>query len=104
MTETKPKLRTERVSYIKVDSRDIGKFICEVYGIPYYNPAATQEWSNDSCQIMAVQKEELDAWDLARLEKIKAGDELPYSFRLVMTDLCNQDLIEPGVYLITVCR
>lgn len=102
-TETKPKLAVKRVSYLQVSYRDIGKFIQEVYGIPYYNPVATEEWSNDSCHEITVKNEELDNWDLEKLEKVKVGKEPSWSFRAVMTDLCNRDLIEPGDYLIDVC-
>lgn len=102
-TETKPTLKTKRVSYLQVSCREIGRFICEVYGIPYYSPDATEEWNNDSCHEITVKREELDQWDLEKLEKVKAGKEPSYSFRAVMTDLCNQGFIEPGDYLIDVC-
>ena len=101
-TENKPSLKTKRVSYLKVSYREIERFICKVYGIPHYNIVATEEWSNDSQHRVRAEKGELDQWDLEKLDKVKSGREPSFSFRAVMTDLCNRDLIEPGDYLIDV--
>lgn len=102
MSEVKP-LKVTKVCYLEVEYREIGRFICQVYGLDYYNPVAAEEWRNDSQYRIMVNKEELQKWDLEILEKAKAGRAPCGSLCVFMTDMCNRGLIEPGEYLIDVC-
>jgi threonine synthase len=99
----KPTLKMKKVSYLEIECRDLDKFIQEVYDIPYFSCAAVEEWRNDSQHRICVEKEELYKWDRDKIEEVKAGKEPNYSLRAVMIDMCNQGLIEPGDYLISVC-
>jgi hypothetical protein len=98
-----PTLKIKKVSYFQIEYHDLDKFIQAVYGIRYFSCVAVEEWSNDSKHQIHVEKEELQKWDLDKIEEVKFGKEPSYSLRAVMTDMCNRGLIEPGSYLINVC-
>jgi hypothetical protein len=96
-------LNTKRVSYIEVDWYDLGEFIRKVYGIDHYDPASLEEWNNDSSYTFRVEKSELSRYETSKLQDFKSNRETSHSLRILLKDLCNQGLIEPGHYIIHVC-
>jgi hypothetical protein len=97
---TTPVLNIKKVTCQQISTRDLGRFICEVYQINEYEICANEEWTRDALHLVSVEKQSLYEWDLEKIRKVKAGEEPSFSLRAVMTDLCNQGLIEPGSYLI----
>lgn len=95
------KLKTKKVEYFEVDYGDLEAFIEEVYG-QEFNLACDQETGNDTALTMEVKKERLGEYDRDKIDRwIRDGEE-SYMFRVLMFDLCNKDLIEPGNYVIEI--
>lgn len=99
----KPTLNVKKVSYFQIEYGDLDRFIQEVYNIPHFSCVSVEDWNNNSQHRIVIRKKELSKWEQEDLKNVKLGREPGYSLRAVMTDLCNQGLIEPGNYLICVC-
>jgi hypothetical protein len=97
-------LKHEKFEVIAVDYNDFDKFIKEIYQIDY-EIIVDEELNNDSHKLFQIKKEELKEWDKEKLKKFlkSNGKDESWCAKLLLTDLCNQDLIEPGWYLIKVC-
>jgi hypothetical protein len=99
-----PQILDKIQSYISVkktfhvDAFDMEKITEIVYG----KSIEMLESPNDTThQVSGVKKEELDEYDISTLEKaIKDGCLENYNYRIMLTDLCNKDYLEPGDYFL----
>ena len=78
------------------------KFIKEQYG-QNFNFVCDEECSNDSQHEYEVEKEELDEYNIEKLNKFKETGKHLYLIRIILTDMCNNELIKEGTYLVDVC-
>ena len=97
----KTKLKCTKETKIVVDCNDLQDFIEEVYG-QIYEIVAEEEWNNYESHNFTISKEDINSYDLPKLNFFKKGNPKQYSLRVILQDLCNQDFIEEGDYLINV--
>lgn len=94
------KIQSETVTLLKVQYYDLDEFIEKMSGHPY-NCVSAEEWSNDSHHRFNIGPD-ADQWDVERWESQKAGREPSFSLRSILTCLCAEGHIEPGIYFIEV--
>lgn len=85
-----------------VDHEDVQTLICQVYGIDEINIPYMEAWNNDSVHRIKVAKCDLSNLDQIDLNKMIAGKVHACDLKIILTDLCNRDLLEEGEYLIDV--
>lgn len=98
---TNPTLKCKKETRIVVNECELDEFIEEVYGVNY-EPTAREEWSNDTEHCFILKKKLLDDYDTKKIRALESGKPEDYSLRVIMTDLCNKNLIEEGTYTISV--
>jgi hypothetical protein len=101
-SDKKPVLKLKKQVFFEVDYNDLDQFISDFYGV-YYEFVADQECSNDSQHTFNIKKEKLAEYDQNKLNEFVNGKSRTYIARILLADLCNKDIIEPGKYLIKVC-
>jgi hypothetical protein len=100
---SKPKLKYEVVTNKVVDYSDWDKFINECYGISHYEVVPFEQLNNYSCKnITAGPKKELDKYDKVELNDLLEGKNVEWITNIVVQDLVNKDLLEPGDYLLNI--
>jgi hypothetical protein len=100
LKEIKPLKVTKPDIDFVVEDHELNRFVEDVYGLQDYNVACSEEWSNDTEHRVEARKEELAQYYKDKLKDLSTNS---YTLSAIMSDLCNRDLIKPGVYLITVC-
>lgn len=98
---TNPVLKTKRRIVLATDYNDLDNFISQVYGRDFES-IADQEWSNYEDHEINVEPEPLDAYDEKKLKDFLAGEWPSGMLHILLTDMANRKLIEPGNYLISV--
>lgn len=93
-------MKTKQVSYLKVDRREVEKTVREFYKQDF-ECVASEEWFNGAKQSYSVKKEPLANWEQESLDKFKAREDYSFILKILLTDMCNNNVIEPGDYLIT---
>lgn len=97
-----PKLKAKVKTMTTVDCTDLDLFFTEVYGHPV-ELVPYEEWSNYESHDFSIEKEELDAWDKAKLKKFREqGVQFRGMTRVLLTDCANRELLPEGEYLVTV--
>ncbi len=94
-------LKCEKKTVIHVDYRDLEKFLTEVYG-QKFEFVVDQEATNYTSYEFNISKEQLDAWDTDQLTKFQRGSQPGFVAQILLTDCCNKNLIEPGLYIVKV--
>lgn len=95
-------LKSELVSYRKVDYNDLNDFISFHYGVEF-DVVADQEMSNDSKMTVTVEPEEILDYDQEKLDRLRERNDYPtYSLHVLLQDLCNRGHLAAGQYLICV--
>ena len=96
-------LKYNKQTVLKVDAFDLETFINETYGLGdnQFSFQATEEIGNGEEKEISVYKKELDDYDKNKLEEFKFKGHISYGTKLILTDLCNRDLIPYGNYLIS---
>ena len=95
-------LKVNKKTVLKVSYNDLETFIFEVYGAEY-EILPGEECSNGSHKKYLVEKEVLDEYDLERLNNWRMGEDIPdFLLSTILTDLCNNDKIEAGEYIVNV--
>lgn len=96
-------LPMKTVTTHEVDSYDLEKFVAAQYPAARdYSFPADVEASNGSTHRFVVGKEVLHSYDQGKLDKFVAGKFVDSVTRVLLTDLCNRDLIPAGTYLVRV--
>jgi hypothetical protein len=67
-----------------------------------YNFVADVECGNGTSHKYVVEKEQLLSYDLTRLAQFASGERTTYVTRILLTDLCNRDILPAGTYIIRV--
>lgn len=98
-------LKHEIKTVICVDYDDLGGLICKTYGVSdqFYDFVSDMECCNDSSHEFDVKKGDLFEWDKKELTKWKSGKHCVMMTETLLTDLCNQGIIDEGQYLVWVC-
>lgn len=97
-----PVLKINTKSMHKVQYYDLEEFINKVYQVKDYSLVADEEGNNDTSMTYNVAKEEIDAYDMKKLNDFKEGRYVMYVTRTILIDLCNRDLIPEGEYVINI--
>ena len=98
------KLKHTKVNYLEVDYGDLERFVHKYYPLNNkWSFVASEECGNDSTHSFPIKKEKMGDYELKALERFKAGHHQNFITSIILTDLCNKDLIDEGEYLINVC-
>ncbi len=82
-----------------ISNRDWNEIVRKQYDVPKYDFWDDNEADRDGTYQFTVRKRELSRWDLDDLKKFKDG-QASFMTNTILTDLCNQNLIDEGEYLI----
>lgn len=98
------RLRVEEQTVFVCDYFEMERFIKEHYpNLPKtWNLLAQQEWPNDSYHHYHIVKEKLESYDQDDLEEFKKSGE-GAGLHVILTDLCNRNELNPGIYVVHVC-
>lgn len=89
-------------TYNVVDYHEVEKAIQDFYGIDEFSVPCDLETSNDTNHSFTIDGK-LDQYDLVDLAEFKKELKQTYwRTPLLMNDLCRNDIIPPGDYLISV--
>jgi hypothetical protein len=94
-------LKIKKAEYYEVNDSDLNAFIKEQYG-QEYDFASCEEAIADNSRIFSVKSGNLYPNDLSKLKDFKSTGRCNYFTDILLMDLCNRGLIEPGEYLIRV--
>jgi len=95
-------LKVEKMTVLKVSYNDLESFIFKVYGAEY-EILPGEECSSGRHKRYLVEKEVLDEYDFERLNNWRMGEDIPdFLLHTILTDLCNNDKIEAGEYIVCV--
>jgi hypothetical protein len=94
-------LKCKKVSHIAVEYRDLDKFIEEEYGLKDFSCFISEEMNEYAKYTFIVSEGVLLPYDESRLDRFKSGQPEKYILQIVLQDLCNQNKIEPGTYLVS---
>jgi len=95
-------LKVNKKTVLKVDYIDLESFIFEVYGAEY-EIAPGEECGNNSNLKFLIGKEEIDTYYRDKLQYWRMGEgEASFLLRTILTDLCNNDKLEAGEYIVNV--
>jgi hypothetical protein len=99
MTELPAFLKEKTV--FACDSEDIERFICGTYSLSQFE--ATIESHNDTNHLYDIKKRPLDDHAQGKLREFLERKWCEdYNLRIILTDLCNKDLLPEGEYLVRV--
>ena len=90
-----------KVEYFEVDYSEFEQFVRQEYDVEL-EFACNQESSNDVSYTFSVDNKPLNNYDENKLSKFKAGEDPQFISHILLNDLCNRGVIEPGKYLIKV--
>lgn len=101
MMESDLKFPGVKKTVYEVDYNALDKFIAHHYQLDDFE--GSLESSNDTTHSYHVEKEPVRSWNQEHLERIIKDKNCEYwKLDLVLTDMCNKGLIEPGQYLVRV--
>jgi len=89
---------TKKVT-VSMDSYDLERLALLVYGHSFCFQA-DQECGNDTYHHFDVEKDEIDEYDREELDKYKNGGHGFMIAGKLLNDLCDQDIIEAGEYIL----
>jgi hypothetical protein len=101
----------KKETVITMDYGELDEMVTKTYNFRRgdYEFIVVEECGNDSSHRFSVEKTKvldptnaLDKWDLEKLEKIKTGNVPSSSNHVIMQDLVNRGVLEPGIYIIEV--
>ena len=84
-----------------IDYNALESLIYDVYGIKY-SFLCEEEARNDTVIQFHVFEEEENSWDASKLRKFKEGSHIPYITTTLLNDMCNNKLIDAGLYIVSV--
>lgn len=90
-------------TYFLVDAYDLDEAIVAHYGLSSFDSAAVEKWRNDSSNSFVIKKEALEDYEQDEISALKNGEEGDCSVHIILTDMCNADVIPAGEYLVSVC-
>lgn len=98
------KLEFSEIKCYLIDSHELSRFINQEYNKKgTYEFSYDEEVSNDSQHLFPVKKEKLYEWDERTLEEfVNTGYSNSKLTAILLTDMCNRDVIPEGNYLIKV--
>lgn len=90
----------------EVDYQDLERYIEECYGFTAgrVELPVIEEWGNYADHTFFVEKGEIEkSWEMEKLEKFKRNpSSTNFILRTILKDLCNQDKLPQGDYLVKV--
>lgn len=92
----------KKTNTIEMDYTELEKIVLDHYGVEF-DFVAAQECGNDSYHLFVIDgKEEIDNYNKSIMDQWLKGEDQPWP-QTVLQDLVNQDVLQPGRYLISVC-
>lgn len=95
-------LKMKQATYNEVNYEDLERLVHEVYDQPGYSLVADIESGNDFSYTFSVCKEEIDNYDLEKLQLFRDTGLHHSLIWTLLADLCNQEIIPEGNYLISI--
>ena len=100
----------EAKTIFAVSYSNLEAIVNKAYGLSYksYNERwsfiADQEMGNDSDKEITIKEGQLDDYDQNQIDDFRNGNGGgSFMAHTIMTDLCNQGILAPGSYIISVC-
>jgi len=81
---------------------DLNNFINNYYNLKHYDFVSDYVCDNSSSYSFTVRKETINNFDLRKLNDFKNLEYVTYITDIILTDLCNNDAIPSGEYLVNV--
>lgn len=94
----------KREEAISTDYYAVENLIQEQYGIKDYSFLADQESSNDSTHTFDLRQvdAEPDEWDTEQIQQFKNGEHPSFVTHALLEDLVRREVLEPGLYHVSV--
>lgn len=93
-------LNPDKVEYYLLDYNELGWYFKTVYGYEYEIPPGEEI---GQCSVKRnIKPEQLDEYDIEKLNKFKTTGKGHYLLTVLMTDCCNMGLLPAGKYIIDV--
>ena len=89
----------ETQTFYVISNRDWNEIVRKQYNIPEYDFWDDNEADRDGTYQFTAKKSPLTEYDIEEIEKFKDGQSM-FMTDTILMDLCNQDLIDEGEYLI----
>lgn len=96
----------KKSEYFEIEYYELDDLVNTHYGLEgdfRYMFCCDQEAGNDTQHSFNIKKEKLSEWEQEQLDHFIHANPTSFVTRVVLTDLCNKGIIEPGNYLINVC-
>ena len=97
-----PELKSKAATYIEIAYSDFDRFVSEVYGQAFEIIAVEEAHNYCMLRFARIKKEELHEYDAKKLAEFAETGQGLFLARIILTDMCNRGIIEPGDYLIEV--
>lgn len=97
-------IKIEETLVFEIEYGDFEKLVQRVYG-QNYEFADDMECSNDSVHRFSVKEEPLSrfVWGEEDIDKFTKTGKSSFIGHVLLQDMCNKKIIQPGKYLIYVC-
>jgi hypothetical protein len=94
----------QKKTVIEMEYGELEKLIEKTYGFEEYSIPAEEEMGNYCSYTTELTKDEvLDGYDKEDLEKMKTSKKpMQWRTHLLMQDMCNNGILEPGDYVVKI--
>lgn len=93
----------KKVQVIEMEYGELEKLIEKTYGFEEYSIPAEEHLCYCSYTTELVKDEELDEYDKKDLEQMKTTKKpMQWRTHLLMQDMCNNSILEPGDYVVKI--
>jgi hypothetical protein len=96
-------LKTEELTILECDHLEMNRYIKHHYcHLPsYWHIAKISNWEDGACYHHHVIKRKLEDYEEEDLASFKE-DGTGASLEVLLTDLCNRNILNPGIYVVRV--
>lgn len=91
-----------KIEAYDLEYNELNDLIEEIYG-KKFDFLGDRESGNDITHRFDVEKKELDEYEIEQLNDWKIRGTYNWVTDIVLMDMCNNDHIPPGIYLVNVC-
>lgn len=95
-------LKYELKTVFSVYFNDWDNFVQHVYGNKEYEIACVEETLNNTVKEYDVSKKELSEYETKELNSFKAGIFANWITGILIQDMVNNDILQPGTYSINI--
>lgn len=89
-------------TYTVMSYQELDTLVQTHYQKPNFECVAAGDWNNGAAYVFTVKRQPLDNYSEGLMQKFLTTGNIDWGIWTLLNDLCNQKVIEPGNYLITV--